>query len=108
MEFLLPFAILALILVVPVMLAAKMLNAGNSGFLMCLLAVVIGSLANHFAQSYVEGGFGWLLGYVAQVVVYSLLLRAGFIQSLLISLLAAIIQFGGLLALGMLGLAVSI
>ncbi|HMM54498.1 MAG TPA: hypothetical protein PKC23_05725 [Candidatus Desulfobacillus sp.] len=102
--------LIALLLALPVKLAAGMVGARRTGFGWALLALVI--------QQFVSGvlkaqGFGWMaetaLLALACAAVYSLVLDTtllrGFAVGLLAVILGALLYFGLLAMLGMFGLA---
>ena len=100
MELLIAMAVLAVVTVVPVMVAAKMLGASNTGFLSCLFAVIISAFASSYAEGYFDDGIlTFVVPWAVTAVVYALILGAGFIQSAFIALLATAIQIGGLIVL---------
>ena len=87
-------AVVVLVTVIPVMVAAKYLDARNSGFLSCVLAVVGSVSAEHIASMFISNpGFSALVAFVLTAVFYSVILGASFKNSVLIALLAIGVQF---------------
>ncbi|WMS88954.1 hypothetical protein [Pleionea litopenaei] len=106
MEWLIILTIMVVVLVVPVMLAAKMLNARNSGFFSALLAVIAAAIANALTGSFFHNPWlAALLAIIVTAVCFSLILGARFLQSLGIAILAYIIQVGLVFLLATFGLA---
>jgi uncharacterized membrane protein (DUF485 family) len=105
MELIIGIAILAVVTVVPVMFAAKMLNAANTGFWICLVAVIISSVASSLSTSFIANEVvAFIVSLAVTAVVFSFVLGAKYIQSACISLLAMAIQYGALMLLASLGI----
>lgn len=99
MEILIASAIVALITVVPVMIAAKLLKANNTGFFSCLFAVLVSFGASFLAAMYIDNTTVLTLAQIAiTVVVFAMFLNAHYVQSALIALLAYIVQKGMIIA----------
>jgi hypothetical protein len=101
-EFLILFAVIAIVLVVPVMLGARIVNARNRGFGSALLAVLVlaalsavinGAVANGLIATFAMA----ILGAVALASI----LGTTFLRGLAVSIIASIIQFGVVILLAM-------
>lgn len=104
MELLIVIAVTVLITIVPVMIAAKMLNAANSGFLSSLIAVILSSVGSGFVSNFTtDEAVALLISFVISVAIFSVVLGAKYIQSACIALLALVIQYGTIVGLGVLG-----
>jgi len=100
---------MAAIIVVPVRLAAKSLGARNYSYSTCFFAVIASVIAGTLATDIIANDFlAFVLTLVFTGVFYSVLLDAGFKQSIIISLLSWVIQFGGMLIIIGLGYGVSV
>ncbi len=109
MEFALFIFIVVVLTIIPVMVSAKLLQAKNTSFWSCLLAVITSVAAEHIAQQLVSNpGFAGLLAVAITAVCFSLILGAKYIQSVLIALLAIGVQYGLALLLAGVGLAAGI
>ena len=95
MEFLIVFAVLAVVLVVPVMLGARLVNAKNKGIGSALLAVLVlaalsavinGAVANDLVAIFSMA----MLGAMALAGI----LGTTFLRGLAVSIIASLIQFG--------------
>lgn len=106
MEVLILFAVLAVVLVVPVMFGARLVDARNKGFGSALLAVLVlaalsavinGAVANDLVAIFAMA----ILGALALAGI----LGTTFLRGLAVSVIASIIQFGVafLLALAVVG-----
>ena len=106
MEVLVLFAVLAVVLVVPVMFGARLVDARNKGFGSALLAVLVlaalsavinGAVANDLVAIFAMA----ILGALALAGI----LGTTFLRGLAVSVIASIIQFGVvfLLALAVVG-----
>jgi len=105
MALILSAVIIIAITIGPVMVAAKMLHAGNSGFFSCLIAVVLASVAGNFIFYHIGNTLIALVAAIVAVgLIYSLVLSARFVQSLCIALLAVAIQYATIFLIGILGL----
>lgn len=108
MDVLILIGIVILFSIVPVMIAAKLLNASNTGFVHCLIAVVLSSVAGGFVPRYISGeALALLVTFALSAVIYSAVLGARFVQSACIALLASVIQYGSIILLGILGLSLA-
>ena len=97
--------VVILFTIVPVMVAAKMLNASNTGFWSCLVAVVLSSIVGNFVTQFIQAeGIAALVSFVISAVIFSVVLGAKYVQSACIALLAVVIQYGSIFLLGLLGL----
>jgi hypothetical protein len=106
MGFLIGIAIIAAITVLPVMLAAKFLKANNTGFMSCLIAVVLSAAASNYIENYFSGSpAGLVLAFAFTAVVFSLILGAKYLQSAGIAILAVVIQYVGAIGLAGIGVA---
>ena len=98
MEILIVFAVLAVALVVPVMLGARLVNARNTGFGSALLAVVILAALSAGIEGFVANE---LVAIVAMVtlgaIVLAGILGTTFLRGLAVSAIATIIQAGVIL-----------
>jgi hypothetical protein len=101
-EFLILFAVIAIVLVVPVMLGARIVNARNRGFGSALLAVLVlaalsavinGAVPNALVATFAMA----ILGAVALASI----LGTTFLRGLAVSIIASIIQFGVVILLAM-------
>lgn len=102
MEYLILFAVMVIVLVVPVMLGARIVNARNKGFGSALLAVLIlaalsavinGAVANGLIATFAMA----ILGAVALASI----LGTTFLRGLAVSVIASIIQLGVAILLAM-------
>ncbi len=106
MEFIVALLIVILVTVFPVMISARALKARNTGFWICLLAVICSSLVGGFVSELFSNQFiSVVVAFVATAIIYSVVLGAGFVKSLLIALLSIVIQIGIVFIIGTLGLA---
>lgn len=102
MEFLIGFVVLVAVLVVPIMIGARMVDARNTGFGHALLAVIIlavlssgiGALAiNQFIAFVISAALG--------AMVLAGVLGTTFLRGLAISVIASVIQVAALITLVM-------
>ena len=92
MELLLILAILVALLVVPVMLAARLVGAGKTGFGSALLAVVLQVCLSGVTQQVVASRPATLLiGIVVGSAIFALVLDTTWLRGVAIGLLSAII-----------------
>ena len=93
MNFVIVFAILAVVLVVPIMIGARVVRARNTGFGSALLAVVIIAAFSAATDSFLAND---IVAFVATAVfgafVLSGILGTTFFRGLAVSAIAAIIQ----------------
>ena len=89
------FAVLAVVLVVPVMLGARLVNARNKGFGSALLAVLVlaalsavinGAVANDLVAIFAMAVLG--------AMALASILGTTFVRGLAVSIIASLIQFG--------------
>ena len=100
MEFLLVFAIVVAIGVVPVMIAARMLGARNTGFGSALLAVIIAAAVGAAVEALVgEGLIGIVVSLGVGAFVYAGVLGTTFWRGLGISILSTLILLAVVLVL---------
>jgi len=86
----------ALVTVVPVMIAANIVKARNSGFFSCLIAVALSIFIMELIKQFLnESVITHLLTIIATVVIIMLILNTKFIQSVLIAILSVVIQIIG-------------
>ena len=108
MGFIIALCVLIAFTIVPVMLAAKMLNASNTGFWPCVFAVVLSSVAAGFVSQFVSGeALYFVVSFAISAVIFSAILGAKYIQSACIALVALVIQYGSIFVLGLLGLSLA-
>lgn len=106
MEFVLALVIVIILTVIPVMISARALKARNTGFWVCLLAVICSSLVGGVVSEYFTNQFiSVVVAFVATAIIYAAILGAGLLKSLLIALLSIVIQVGIVVAVGAMGLA---
>ena len=106
MEFLIGIAIISAITVLPIMVAAKLLGAAHTGFFRCLLAVIVSAAANHIGdQLFGDSLVSLLASFAITALGFAIILGAGYLQALGISLLAIGIQVGTAILLAVMGLA---
>ena len=102
MEFLISFVVLVVVLVVPVMLGARLVNARNKGFGSALLAVLVLAALS----AVINGAVATSLVAVFAMAILGAMALAGilgttFLRGLAVSVIASIIQFGVILLLAM-------
>lgn len=108
MEILITIAVFIVVMIFPVMLAADFLNARNTGFLSCLVAVILSALAGGFVtQFFYSPAISMLVSFAVSALIFSVVLGAKYIQSACIALLAIVIQYATVFVLGMLGLSLA-
>ncbi|BBB28404.1 hypothetical protein [Neptunomonas japonica] len=97
---------IVLFLVYPVKFSAEKLGADNTGFGRCFFAVIASVFIGTFAESVGSSDLiQFVITLAGTAVVFSFLLGAKFVQSIIIALLSTLIQFGiifGLIGLGVL------
>ncbi len=92
-------AILAIV-VVPIMIAAKIVGAGNTGFGSCLTAAFLLTAINTITSGMVgDDLIGATINAVVGAVVFKFVLDTTFVRGLFISVLATVIVIVGMLAL---------
>ena len=93
MEFVIAFAILAVVLVVPVMIGARLVNARNTGFGSALLAVIVMAASSAAINGFVAND---LIAFVAIAAIGAMVLAGvlgtTFLRGLGVSVIATIIQ----------------
>lgn len=100
MSTLLGLLFITIVTVVPVMFAAKMLNAGGSSFWRCFAGAILSGVAAHFVDGFVTHNIlSYLVVLVITACIFMFFLKATFLQSAGIAVLAFIIQIAGLAAL---------
>ena len=93
MEFVLVFAILAVVLVIPIMIGARLVGARNTGFGSALLAVVIvAGLSAVIDSTITSDVVAFVAAAVVGAFVLSGILGTTFFRGLAVSVIAAIIQ----------------
>ena len=93
MGFLFVIAILIVVTVIPVMIAASVMGARNTGFWSCVIAVIGSVFASRIAEMYIHNHYASLaVSFVLTAMIFSLVLGAKFTQSALISILSVVIQ----------------
>lgn len=94
------FAVLAVALVAPIMIGARLVNARNTGFGSALLAVVILAALSAVIDGFVADD---LVAFVAMAAIGAMVLAGvlgtTFLRGLAVSVIAAIIQIGVILLL---------
>ena len=97
---LIALAVVALILVVPVMIGARMVGAEKTNFGAALLAVILLTVLAVIVQKL---GFGPFVGFVVTAVVgaglLAFLLGTTFWRGMAVSVIASVVQIGALLVL---------
>jgi len=89
MEGILTIGIVVCIAVLPVMFSAKFSKAKNTGFWICFFAVIVASILGDFSSSFVSNELlAGVVSIAATGVVFSQMLGAKFIQSVVIAVLA--------------------
>lgn len=100
MEIVIVFTVLAVALVVPIMIGARLVNARNTGFGSALLAVVILAAFSALIDGFVADD---LFAFVAMAAIGAMVLAGvlgtTFLRGLAVSVIATIIQVGVLLLL---------
>ena len=100
MEIVIVFAVLAVALVVPIMIGARLVNARNTGFGSALLAVVILAALSAAIDGLVADDLvAFVVMAVAGAMVLAGVLGTTFLRGLAVSVIAAMIQFGVILLL---------
>jgi len=108
MELIIVLVVMIAITTFPVMMSAKFLGASTSGFFASLLAVILASVCCAYVGDYLaDQWISSLASLVLTAIIFSLVLGAGFFQSIGIALLAVVLQLGVLFSLGYLGIGVS-
>ena len=108
MEFLILFLVLAVVLVAPVMLGARMVNARNRGFGSALLAVLVLAALSAVINGAVSNDLVAIFAMIILgAVALASILGTTFLRGLAVSVIASIIQFGVvfLLAFAVVGIA---
>jgi len=99
-EIVIVFAVLAVALVAPIMIGARLVNARNTGFGSALLAVVILAALSAVIDGFVADD---LVAFVAMAAIGAMVLAGvlgtTFLRGLAVSVIAAIIQIGVILLL---------
>jgi hypothetical protein len=94
------------ILVYPLKFSAEKLGADNTGFGRCFFAAIISVFIATYAESIGNSDLiQFVITLASTAVVFSFLLGAKFVQSIIIALLTTLIQLGiifGLIGLGVL------
>ena len=100
MEFIILFAVLVAVLVVPVMLGARIVNARNRGFGSALLAVLVLAALSAVINGAVGNGLvaTFAMAILGAVALASIL-GTTFLRGLAVSVIASLIQFGVLIFL---------
>lgn len=102
MEYLILFAVMVIVLVVPVMLGARIVNARNKGFGSALLAVLalaaLSAVINGVAANSLVAS---LVMVILGAVVLASILGTTFLRGLAVSIIASIIQLGVAILLAM-------
>ena len=102
MEFLILFAVFVVVLVVPVMLGARMVNARNKGFGSALLAVLVLAALSAVINGAVANGFVAIFAMaILGAMALAGILGTTFLRGLAVSVIASIIQFGVVLLFAM-------
>jgi hypothetical protein len=93
MEYVVVFAVLVIVLVVPVMIGARIVKARNTGFGAALLAVIILALISAGIDRAIANDIvALLLSTAAGALVLSMILGTSFLRGLAVSVFAAILQ----------------
>jgi hypothetical protein len=101
-EFLILFAVIAIVLVVPVMLGARIVNARNRGFGSALLAVLVLAALSAVINGAVPNAlFATFAMAILGAVALASILGTTFLRGLAVSIIASIIQFGVVILLAM-------
>jgi len=100
--------ILVAFILVPYRIAAKALGARRYSYMICFFAFISAGVAGTLAADIFGNAFlAFILTLIFTGIFFSVLFDAGFKQSIVISLLTFVIQFGSLFILAGLGLGVS-
>ena len=98
MEILVVFAVLAVILVAPIMFGARLVSAKNTDFGSALLAVVILAAVSALIDEFVANDLVSIVAIAALgAVILSVILGTTFLRGLAVSVVATIIQVGVIL-----------
>jgi hypothetical protein len=89
LTFLIVVLVILLLTVVPVMIAARIVGAGRSGFWICLLALFVSSLIVGFAVRVFHGG--GLLAFFVAPLGFMWILDTSYLRGLLIEILQWVI-----------------
>ncbi len=102
MDFLLIVGLMVGITVIPVMVAAKLIGAENSGFWTCFFAVILSSITGSLCETLISNELlAGMSVFVITAIAFSVVLGASFLQSVVISLVAVALQLAtALLFLG--------
>lgn len=93
MTFVVVFAVLAIVLVIPIMLGARIVGARNTGFGSALLAVVILAAFSAAVENFVANDIvAFVVAAVIGAIVLAGVLGTTFYRGLAVSVIAAIIQ----------------
>lgn len=102
MEWLVVLGMAAVLAVVPVMLAARMVGAGRTGFGSALLAVILQAVCSGVADKYLGNGWaGIAVAIVLGVAIYAYVLDTSWLKGLLLGILATVISALAAIALAM-------
>lgn len=98
MQLIVSMLILMVVLLVPVMVAARVVDARNRGFLACTVLVIglviVGSIMGRFMES--SPVVAGLVGLVASILLTRFVLGTGVIGAVVVSVLTVVIQIGAL------------
>ena len=88
------FGVVILVTVIPVMIAAKILEAENTGFFACTVAVIGSVAAEHISEAVISNpGFAAILAIAITGIFFSLTLGSKYKEAILIALLAYGVQY---------------
>ena len=90
--------IIVVVCVFPVMIAAQKLDAGKSGLVDCIIAVLVGSFVSSFAVPMLPGAdisavLATIYSLAVTAVTYKFMLEATYIGGLIIAIIPAILYF---------------
>ncbi len=102
MEWLMVLGLAAVVAVLPVMLAARMVGAGRTGFGPALLAVILQAVCSGVAERYLGNGWaGIAVAIVLGVAIYAYVLDTSWIKGLVLGILAIVLSALAAIALAM-------
>lgn len=92
MEYVLIFAVVVVVAVVPVMLAARFVGAGRVGFGSALVAVIVQSVLSAAMRAFAPSvGVALLVAILAGSAIYAFVLDTTFIRGFLIGIISTIV-----------------
>ena len=88
------FAILVAILVLPVMFAARMVGAGNTGFGAALFAVILQLILSGLLENFTSNQFITVaIAVIGGSAIYTITLDTTLLKGILISIISVVIAF---------------